>query len=477
MQEFHRRPQHYPEIRDPGERITDYDEIANEFQTEAAQAQSERCLQCGVPFCQIHCPLHNNIPDWLRYTAEGRLRDAYDMAASTNTFPEICGRICPQDRLCEGNCVVQSGFGAITIGAVEKYITETAWEQGWITPFTPAQELPFSVGIIGSGPAGMAAAEQLRKAGCQVHVYDRHDRTGGLMIYGIPNFKLDKHIVTRRTEQYTESGVVFHQGVDIGQDVTMAELQQTHDAVLIATGVYKPRELSLPHNHYPNVHKALDFLIHSNRRGMGDVVPEDEHNASSKDVVVIGGGDTAMDCVRTAVRQGATSVTCLYRRDRENMPGSKKEVRNAEEEGVVFKWLSAPATFYGESQVEAIDVQAMRLGAADASGRRAPVPVPGQIEQLPATMVIKALGFEAEDLPTLFHAPELRLSRHGTVGVDQQMMTSMEGVFAAGDIVRGASLVVWAIADGRDAAAHMLRYLRSKQHRSAVQSTASKAAV
>ncbi len=467
MQKFHLRDQQYPDLRAPANRQQDYNEIYDAFQPQAALEQAERCLQCGVPFCQVHCPLHNNIPDWLRYTAEGRLKDAYEMAASTNTFPEICGRICPQDRLCEGNCVVQSGFGAITIGSIEKYITDTAWEQGWVTPFTPQEERPESVGIIGSGPAGMAAAERLRRAGLQVHLYDRHDRTGGLMIYGIPNFKLDKSIVLRRMEQYEASGIIFHQGVNIGSDLNFEELRERHDAVLIATGVYKARELDIDHQPHSNLHPALDYLIHNNRVGLGDICTEDALNANGRQVTVIGGGDTAMDCVRTAVRQGATSVTCLYRRDRDNMPGSAREVKHAEEEGVTFEWLSIPAQFHGKQDIEAMDVQTMRLGAADASGRRHPTPIPGDVRQLPTDMVIKALGFEAENLPTLFNESGLQCTKRGTLHVNRDMMTSLDGVFAAGDIVRGASLVVWAIADGRDAADHMLKYLDTNQQQQA----------
>ena len=467
MQQFHHTPQSYPDIRSPAERAGDFAEIYREFAASKAQAQSERCLQCGVPFCQVHCPLHNNIPDWLRYTAEGRLRDAYDMAASTNSFPEICGRICPQDRLCEGNCVVNKGFGAITIGAVEKYITEVAWAEGWVQPFTPAFERGQSVGIIGSGPAGLAAAEQLRSKGFAVHVYDRSDRAGGLLMYGIPNFKLDKSVVQRRIAQYEASGVIFHVGVNIGTDISFAELRSRHDAILIATGVYQAREWDIAHQNQSNLHKALDFLTESNRLGMGETQSAPHLLAQGKHVVVVGGGDTAMDCVRTAIRQQAASVTCLYRRDRENMPGSAREVKHAEEEGVVFAWLSAPARFHGERQVEALEVQAMRLGAADASGRRFPTPISGQVQQIPADMVIAALGFEPEPLPALFNEPALKTTAHGRIIVDATMQTSLDGVFAAGDIVRGASLVVWAIADGRAASAHMMRHMEQAKQRAA----------
>jgi glutamate synthase (NADPH) small chain len=459
MQTFFRTAQQYPQLRPADERREDFNEIYREFATEKARTQSERCLQCGVPFCQVHCPLHNNIPDWLRYTAEGRLRDAYEMAASTNSFPEICGRICPQDRLCEGNCVVGKGFGAITIGAVEKYITEVAWAEGWVLPFAPAHENGQSVGIIGSGPAGLAAAERLRRAGFAVHIYDRSDRAGGLLMYGIPNFKLDKTVVTRRIQQFEMSGVVFHLGVDIGGSLSFEDVRSRHDAVLIATGVYQAREMDISHSNQPNIHKALDFLTESNRASLNANSPS--LSSAHKHVVVVGGGDTAMDCVRTAIRQQAASVTCLYRRDRDNMPGSAREVKHAEDEGVTFSWLSAPARFHGEARVEAMDIQMMRLGAADSSGRRLPTPINGNVCQIPADMVIAALGFEPEPLPALFGAPDLCTTSRGTLTIDGRMMTSLEGVFAAGDIVRGASLVVWAIADGRDVAAHMMRYLES----------------
>ena len=461
MQQFHRTTQQYPDTRDAQARTQDFSEIYARMEESQAQAQSERCLQCGVPFCQVHCPLHNNIPDWLRYTAEGRLRDAYDMAASTNSFPEICGRICPQDRLCEGHCVVKQDYGAITIGAVEQYITDTAWQEGWIEPFTPTHEYDASIGIIGSGPAGLAAAEQCRRAGLQVHLYDRHPRGGGLLTYGIPSFKLDKAIVLRRLEQYEQSGVVFHQGVDIGRDIGFDELRARHDAVLIATGVYAPRELRAPGNNYRNIVPSLDFLIRNNQVHLGDAPEHGALSAKDQHVVVVGGGDTAMDCVRTAIRQGARDVTCLYRRDRENMPGSAREVGHAMEEGVSFKWLSVPAAFHADGDaVKAVDVQAMRLGAADRSGRRMPEAVVGEISSLPSTMVIKALGFEPEPLPAMFGTPALEVTSRGTLAIDRQMMTSLDGVFAAGDIVRGASLVVWAIADGRDVAQHMLAYIR-----------------
>ena len=458
------RQQAYPAKRTAEERADDFREIADRYAVVAAEDQAGRCSQCGVPYCSVHCPLHNHIPDWLRLTAEGRLREAYEMSNATSTMPEICGRICPQDRLCEGNCVIEfTGHGAVTIGSVEKFITDTAWENGWVEPLVPGPARGASVGVIGAGPAGLTAAEYLRGHGYEVHVYDRHDRAGGLLTYGIPGFKLEKPVVMRRVDRLKAGGIIFHEGFAVGEDATLDVLRRRHDAVLIATGVYRARALDVPGAADRGTVAALDFLIASNRKGFGDAVAAFDDgtlDAAGKDVVVIGGGDTAMDCVRTAIRQGARSVKCLYRRDRANMPGSQREVAHAEEEGVEFIWLSAPAAFEADGVVRA---RRMRLGAADATGRRAPEPDPLGDFTLQADLVIKALGFDAEDLPALFGAPELGVSRWGTVLVDgKTLMTSLDGVFAAGDIVRGASLVVWAIRDGRDVASAMHKWLKAK---------------
>jgi len=445
-----------PAKRAASERRGDFHEVYQEFIAEKAADQASRCSQCGVPFCQSHCPLQNNIPDWLRLTAEGRLVEAYALSAATNTMPEICGRICPQDRLCEGNCVIeQSGHGTVTIGAVEKYLTETAFREGWVAPLTPGRARGQSVGVVGAGPAGLAAAESLRTRGYDVTVYDRHDRAGGLLIYGIPNFKLEKDVVARRTARLEAGGVRFVLNCEIGRDLSYEDLRARHDALLIATGVYQARALDLPGKAKGAV-AALDYLIAANRVGLGDSVAafaSGALDAKGKRVVVIGGGDTAMDCVRTAVRQGAKSVTCLYRRDRANMPGSQREVMNAEEEGVVFDWLAAPKEWLGARKLSGVKAVRMRLGAPDASGRQAPEEAPGTDYEAPADMVIAALGFDPEDVPELWGANDLKVSRWGTLKVDQRtMMTSAPGVYAAGDIVRGASLVVWAIREGRDAA-------------------------
>lgn len=468
-----------PDKRGPQERAQDFHEIYREFAAHKAAEQASRCSQCGVPYCQTHCPLQNNIPDWLRLTAEGRIREAWERAQETNTFPEICGRICPQDRLCEGNCVIeQSGHGTVTIGAIEKYITDTAWEEGWIQPAAPQIERSETVGIIGAGPGGLACADMLRRAGLQVTVYDRHDRAGGLMTYGIPGFKLEKDVVQRRIDQMRAAGIEFVLNTNIGEDISFDALRGRHDALVIATGVYRSRDLDIDNPPASGVIRAIDYLTAANRIEFGDDVADfadGELDARSKRVLVVGGGDTAMDCVRTAIRQGAQSVKCLYRRDRDNMPGSRREVANAEEEGVEFVWLSAPSGFSGHvcgiasdndapaggseqpPELAAVRIRPMRLGAPDVSGRQTPEPIADADYHEPADMVIKALGFEAEELPRLWGADELVVTRWGTVRTSNQThRTSLPGVYAVGDIVRGASLVVWAIRDGREAAAAIL---------------------
>jgi len=468
MLKFVKIGQQNPPKRDTNNRKEDFNEIYKEFIHGKAQEQSSRCSQCGVPFCQVHCPLSNNIPDWLKLTAEGRLEEAYNLAQSTNNMPEVCGRICPQDRLCEGNCVIeQSGHGTVTIGSVEKFITDNAWENGWVKPIKIEKELNQSIGIIGSGPAGLACAEQLRKKGYEITVYDRYDRAGGLLIYGIPNFKLEKEVVERRIKLLKDGGINFKLNFEVGKDATLDELKKEHDAILIATGVYKPREIDIKGSDLGNIFPAMEFLTTSNKKGLGDKVENFENgtlNAKDKNVVVIGGGDTAMDCVRTAVRQKAKSVKCLYRRDKENMPGSAREVANAEEEGVEFVWLSSPKEFIGKNKVEKVLVNKMKLGDPDDGGRRKPIIDEGSEYEIETDIVIKSLGFDPEDLPKLFDEKDLQVSKWGTIKIDfDTMETNLKGVFAAGDIVRGASLVVWAIKDGRDVAESIDKLLKSKR--------------
>jgi glutamate synthase (NADPH/NADH) small chain len=464
MQQFVSLQQGPPEKRLASERRHDFREILDPFEPTAAAAQSSRCSQCGIPFCQIHCPLTNAIPDWLKLTAEGRLQEAYALSASTNALPEICGRICPQDRLCEGNCVLERGFGAVTIGAVETFLTETAFQNGWVKTPGPSRELGRSIGIVGSGPAGLAAAADLRRRGYAVNIYERQDRAGGLLIYGIPNFKLDKSIVARRIALLEEADVRFHLNCEIGRDLSLKELRSQHDAILLATGTYRPRALEI--ESAERTIAALDYLIAANRIGLGDTVGDFQNgrlNARGKRVVVIGGGDTAMDCVRTAVRQEAKSVTCLYRRDRASMPGSRREVAHAEEEGVHFEWQAAPVGFeFSKRRIAAVVARRTQLGVADASGRAAPAALVGDSYAVPADLVIAALGFEPEDLPARLDEG-LGVTRHRTLAIDpKRFTTSLEGVFAAGDIVRGASLVVWAIRDGQDAAQAMHEYVMAK---------------
>ena len=460
--------QQSPTKREVSIRKDDFSEIYREYIHEKAVEQSSRCSQCGVPFCQVHCPLSNNIPDWLKLTAEGRLEEAYELAQSTNNMPEVCGRICPQDRLCEGNCVIeQSGHGTVTIGSVEKYITENAWNKGWIKPIKVTNEKDQSVGIIGSGPAGLATAEQLRKHGYQITIYDRYDRPGGLLIYGIPNFKLEKHVIERRIKVLKSSGINFIQNFEVGKDSTLDQLREKHEAILIATGVYKAKELEILGSNLQNIFPAMEFLTASNKKGLGDKVELFDNgtlNAEDKDVVVVGGGDTAMDCVRTAVRQNAKSVKCLYRRDKKNMPGSAREVINAEEEGVEFVWLSNPKEFLGKNKIKNIIVDKIKLGEPDDSGRRKPQIQENSEFKIKTDMVIKALGFDPENLPEMFNSKDLKITNRGTLKINfDTMETNLPGVFAAGDIARGASLVVWAIKDGRDAAVSIKKFIENKR--------------
>lgn len=457
-----------PQKADAKTRIENFGEIYADFKPTQASHQASRCAQCGVPFCQHGCPLSNNIPDWLRLTAEGRPQEAWELSSATSTLPEICGRICPQDRLCEGSCVLeQSGWQNVTIGSVERYLGDMAFENGWIEPIVPDVERAQSIGIIGAGPAGIAAADRLRTLGYKVTIYDRYDRAGGLLVYGIPSFKLEKHVVARRTDRLAQSGVEYVLNCDIGNDVTFEELKDKHDAILVATGVYKTRRLSVPGCGSRGVVAALDYLITSNKVGFGDTVPDfvsGRLDARGKNVVVIGGGDTAMDCVRTATRQGAKSVTCVYRRDRANMPGSDREVSNAEEEGVRFEWLSAPKAVLGDAdRVTGLKIQRMRLTTPDAQGRQGIEDIHGNEADLSADLIIEALGFEPENMPVMFNEPRLEITRWGTLRtMAGEFQTTVPGVFAAGDIVRGASLVVWAVREGQDAAADIHHYLKTQ---------------
>ncbi len=477
MLKFVTRERVTPLLRDTNTRLADYQEIYAPFQHEQAESQAGRCSQCGVPYCQIHCPVSNNIPDWLMRVAENRLDEAYLLSAQTNALPEICGRICPQDRLCEGSCVLeQAGHGTVTIGAIEKHITDTAFENGWVQVIKPLAERVEHIGIIGAGPAGLSAATRLRELGYQVTVYDAHDRAGGLLTYGIPPFKLEKYVVQRRIDWLEKSGVKFTLNCRIGQDKKFSDLRQQHDALLVATGVYQARNAEeLAGADAKNIIPALDYLTYSNRLDLGDKPKNSGHlDANGKNIVVIGGGDTAMDCVRTAVRQGAKSVSCLYRRDRVNMPGSAREVANAEQEGVKFRWLIAPVGFdVKDGMVCAVQGQKMRLGNKDKDGRQMIEPDKNEdIKNFDADMVIMALGFEPEKLHEQFEDNGLPTTKWGTLRAcyptmmleaeKADMQTDYDGVFAAGDIVRGASLVVWAVREGQDAATGIHKWLTNK---------------
>jgi glutamate synthase (NADPH/NADH) small chain len=449
------------------DRVLDFKEITLKPDGPTGQKQASRCTDCGVPFCQNACPLQNNIPDWLALSADGDLREAWRTASATSTMPEICGRICPQDRLCEGACTLQqSGWDGVTIGSVEAWIADQAFENGWVDPIRPPAERGQSVAIVGAGPAGLAAADRLRSAGYDVTVYDRHDRAGGLLMYGIPGFKLEKYVVQRRIDRLVDGGVQFVFNTSIGTDLSMDDLRTKHDAVLLAMGVYQARRLSIPGCGPDDALPALNYLIAQNRRDLGDTV--EATTAKGKSVVVVGGGDTAMDCVRTAIRQGATRVTCLYRRDRANMPGSAREVQNAEEEGVTFEWLAAPKALMSKGEaVSAVRAQRMALTEAGANGRRDIAPLADSDFDIPADLVIEALGFEPENFAEQLDTG-LALSRWNTLEVARGgFATSLPGVFAAGDAVRGASLVVWAVRDGQDAAAEIDRYLRTRTEEAA----------
>jgi glutamate synthase (NADPH/NADH) small chain len=464
MLKFVQIPRAMPDKRPVAQRQLDFDEIYQKFSQVKAQEQATRCSQCGVPFCQNQCPLYNNIPDWLYLAAKGELQEAYQLSAQTSTMPEICGRICPQDQLCEGSCVEEiSGHGTITIGAIENFLTETAWAEGWVAPLSAKEEKNLSVGIVGSGPAGLAAAERLREQGWQVTVYERNDRAGGLLVYGIPGFKLDKSVVARRVARLQAGGVQFSLNTEIGLGLSVKELRAKHDAILLACGVYKARDLGFAEAKNEAVMQALPYLTQSNRRGFESTATAPV--AKDKHVVVIGGGDTAMDCVRTAIREQAKTVTCLYRRDQTNMPGSVRETQNAMDEGVHFEWLASPIRLQIDAGVlTSVQAIRMRLGEPDRAGRQIVIPVPESEFALPADLVIQALGFEPEDLGNFW--PKLKTRTNGTVNISSSdFSTNLPGVFAAGDIVRGASLVVWAIRQGQDAAAQMDQYLSARLHR------------
>ncbi|TVL07305.1 glutamate synthase [Shewanella algae] len=445
-------------------RKTEFIEIYQPFAQAQVDQQADRCLDCGNPYCEWKCPLHNYIPNWLKLAKQGRILEAADLVHETNTLPEVCGRVCPQDRLCEGACTLNDDFGAVTIGNVEKYITDTAIAQGWrpdMSQVTPRSE---RVAIIGAGPAGLGCADILARNGVKAVVFDKYPQIGGLLTYGIPAFKLDKSVMATRRSVMEGMGIEFRLGVTVGQDIPFAELLANFDAVFLGMGTYNAMQAGLPGEEAEGVIQALPYLIANTRELMGQADPAQPYiDLKGKKVVVLGGGDTAMDCVRTAVRQGAESVICAYRRDEENMPGSRREVQNAREEGVEFLFNRQPvAIATDDGKVKGVEFVETALGNADASGRRRPEPIPGSDQLLEADAVIVAFGFQPSPAPW-FAEFDIALDQWGRVKAEKEaanpFQTSNPKVFAGGDMVRGSDLVVTAIAEGRDAALGILNFL------------------
>ena len=444
-------------------RIKEYREIYGAFDAESAGAQSERCLACGNPYCEWKCPVHNYIPNWLKLVAEGKIEEAAELSHRTNSLPEICGRVCPQDRLCEGACTLNDGFGAVTIGSVEKYISDTAFARGWRPDMSHVQDTGKRVAIIGAGPAGLGCADVLVRNGVKPVVFDRYPEIGGLLTFGIPEFKLEKEVVRRRREVMEGMGVEFVLNTDIGKDIPFSRLLEEYDAVFLGMGTYTYMKGGFPGEDLPGVHDALPYLISNVNNCLGyeqDVAGF--VSMANQRVVVLGGGDTAMDCNRTAIRQGAESVTCAYRRDEANMPGSKREVANAKEEGVKFLWNRQPVAIVGDGKVEGVKLVTTQLGAPDERGRRAPEVVPGSEEILPADRVIIAFGFRPNPQPW-FAEFGIETDERGRVRAPAQgqfkHQTTNAKVFAGGDMVRGSDLVVTAVFEGREAADGILDYL------------------
>jgi len=439
-------------------------EIYDPYEKEQGEAQSERCIACGNPYCQWKCPVHNYIPDWLKLAAEGRIIEAAEMAHQTNSLPEICGRICPQDRLCEGACTLNNDFGAVTIGAVERHITDTAFAQGWRPDLSGVKDTGFKVAIIGAGPAGLSCADVLARNGVKAVVYDKHPEIGGLLSFGIPEFKLEHKIIKTRRNILEGMGIKFVLGANIGEEISFNEVLDNHDAVFLGLGTYTPLQGGMPGEEVTGVYPALDYLIGNTKSLLN--MPGGEHSfidLKDQRVVVLGGGDTAMDCVRTAIRQGAREVHCLYRRDRGNMPGSQHEVSNAVEEGVQFGFNVQPLEIIEENgKAVAVRVIETRLGEADESGRQRPEPIEGSERDVKADAVIVAYGFRASPA-SWFEDFDISTNQWGLVEANESdqfaFQTSNPKIFAAGDMVRGADLVVTAVADARKAADGIVSYL------------------
>lgn len=462
MLRFTKTAAEMPEKRPPATRRQDWQEIYGAYARQKAEEQASRCSQCGVPFCQVHCPLGNNIPDWLKLTAENRLEEAYEISQATNSFPEICGRICPQDRLCEGACTLNDGFGAVSIGAIERYITDEALKQGWRPDLSGVVPTGRRVAIVGAGPAGLGCADILVRAGVQPVVFDRYPEIGGLLTFGIPPFKLDKEVVRTRRRLMEEMGVEFRLNVEIGKDLPFARLLDEYDAVFLGMGAYTSMRGDFPGEDLPGVHAALPYLISNSNRLLGyERHPDDFIDMRGQRVLVLGGGDTAMDCVRTAVRQGATEVVCAYRRDEANMPGSRREVQNAKDEGVRFLWNCQPIEIVGNGRVAGVRMVTTALGAPDRRGRRVPEPVPGSEEIVDADRVIIAFGFRPSPAPWFeeFGIATDDRDRVLARGGRHPGQTANPKVFAGGDLTRGSDLVVTAVWEGREAAKGILGYL------------------
>lgn len=452
-----------PEKRDARTRSREFAEIYEPFKPQEAASQSHRCLHCGNPYCEWKCPVHNYIPNWLQLVSEGNILEAVELCHKTNSLPEVCGRVCPQDRLCEGACTLNDGFGAVTIGSVEKYITDTAFAMGWRPDMSQVTWIDKRVAVVGAGPAGLGCADILVRNGVKPVVFDRNPEIGGLLTFGIPEFKLEKNVMERRRAVFEEMGVEFRLGVEIGRDITFDTLLEEYDAVFLGMGTYKYMEGGFPGESLPGVYKALDFLIANVNHCLGfEKDPGEYISFEGQRVVVLGGGDTAMDCNRTSIRQGATSVTCAYRRDEENMPGSRKEVANAREEGVEFLFNRQPVAVVGEGKVEGVKVVRTRMGEPDENGRRRPEVVPGSEEVIPADAVVIAFGFQP-DPPEWFATAGVEVDERDRVKAAEQsefaFQTSHEKIFAGGDMVRGSDLVVTAIYEGRQAAEGILDYL------------------
>ena len=452
-----------PSKKSVDERKINFVEIYGEYNQSQASNQAHRCLDCGNPYCEWKCPVHNYIPDWLKLVNEGNILEAADLCHSTNSLPEVCGRVCPQDRLCEGACTLNDGFGAVTIGSIEKYITEKAFEMGWKPNLSNRKWKNKKVAIVGSGPAGIACADVLTRAGIHSHVYDKNEEIGGLLTYGIPEFKLEKSVVKRRRKILEEMGIKFHMGIEVGKDVNFSSLYKKYDAVFLGMGTYTSLEGGFKGEKLKGVYKAIDYLISNTKKLLNMSSGKTEYiNFKGKKVVVLGGGDTAMDCNRTAIRQGAKSVTCLYRRDEKNMPGSRREVQNAKEEGVIFDFNIQPIDILGNEKVEGVKVVQTELGEADQNGRRIPIPISGSEKIYDADVVIVAFGFRASPAEW-FSEFNIETKKNGLVVAEEdqkfKFQTSNKKIFSGGDMVRGSDLVVTAIWEGREAGKSIIRYI------------------